>query len=149
MPAKVTAAEAAGVILHRLRGVRAEAAAAVRAAAQVAVRAEAAQARVSVRAAERVIARDRAGAAIGTVIHPVKVTVAVPVTNTRRVRAAEVIPRYRNPAKAQEILQASLSIRLQHGREKKRPANPILQNTRNRKIRRCNGMILIAGPGRR
>ena len=150
MQARVTAAEVDGVIRRLLRGAR------VRAAARVEVRAEAARgvqrarARVSVREAARVIVRDRVGAAISTVIHRAKATVAVPGTNTRRVRAAEAIRPYLNPAKAVQVLPASRLIRRLLGRERKRRANRISQNTRIRKILdRFNRMILIAGGRRR
>jgi len=154
MLAKVTVAEADAVILRLLHAVRVSAAAEVRAA----VRAEAARevhrvrvgARVSVPEVERVIARDRVRVVIGTVIPPAIVTAAAPGTSILRDRAAEVTRRYPSRAKAQvDRAQASLLIRLRLGREKKRRANLTSQNTRIRKSRRCNGMILIAGERRR
>ena len=136
--------------IRRLRRtVRVSAAAAVRAAAQAAVQAEAVrgvhrvQAKVSVQAAARVIAQDRVGVETGTVIPRATVTAAAPETSIRQERAAEAIPPFLNPAKTRGVLQALLSIRRRLGRGKKRPASLISRNTRIRKIRGCNGMILI------
>jgi hypothetical protein len=149
MPGRVTAAEVDGVIRRLRRGVRVPAAAGVRAAARVAVQAGAARgvrrarARVSVREVARVIVRVRAGVETEAVIRPGKVTAAAQGASTRRVRAAEAIRPYLNPAKAVRVLRASRLIRLPRGRERKRPANLISQNTRIRKIHRRTGMILI------
>src|SRR4051794_16450651 len=118
MRAKATAAGAATVIRRHLRTVPVSAAAEVRAAARVEVRAGAVhgvhsdRARVSVREAERVIARARAGAAIVTVTHRAKVTLAVRGASIRRALVAETIRRYRNRAKAQvDRVRASISTR--------------------------------------
>jgi hypothetical protein len=144
MPAKVIVAEVDAVILRLLHAAQVSAAAVVRAAAQVEVRAEAVRevhrARASVRGVERVIAPDRVRVATGAVIHPAKVTAAVPAVNIRRVRAAA---RYPSPAKAQAVLRASITTQPLLGREKKRRANRISQNTRIRKVLRECGMILI------
>ena len=151
MPAKVTVVEVVAVILRLLHAARVSAAAGVRAATQVEVQAAAvrgvhrvqAGAKVSVRGAERVIVLDRVRVAIGTAIPPAKVTAEARGANTRRVRAAEMTRRCPSRAKAPEALRASLLIRRQRGREKKRRANLISQNTRTRKVLHGCGMILI------
>ena len=136
----------AAILLRRLRAVRVSAAVAVRAAHGV----HRAQARVLARVAARAIVRVQAGAGTGTVIPPAKVTAAAPGTSIRLVRTAETIPPSRNPAKAQEVLRVLLSIQQPLGREKKRPANPISQNTKIHKIlARFNEMILIVEERRR
>lgn len=154
MPVKVTAAEADTVILRLLHIVRVPAAAGVRAAVQAeavrGVHPVRAGARVSVRGVGRVIVRAQVGAATSIAIHRARATAAVRATNIRRVRAAEATRPYLNRAKAVQVLRASRMIRRLLGREKKRRANRISQNTRNRKIRgRCSGMIHIEAERRR
>ena len=159
MRARVTAVEVVKVILRHLRAVRVSAAVEVRAAARVTtgVRAAAhvahqavqapAEARVSARAPARATVRDRVGVGVtSTVIHRAKATAEVRAINILRVRAVAMTARSRSPAEARGTLALPvlLSTLPRLAQRKKRPANLILRNTRNRKILgQFSTMILI------
>lgn len=146
--------EVAGVILHRLRGVRVSAAVAAvpveaRAGAVRAVRAV--PARVLVPAVGKAIVRVLPGAAAATVTPRERATAGVPEANTRPVQAAETIRPFQNPARAPaDQVQVLLSTVAPRGPGKRRAANRISPSTRSLAILRLlSGMIRIGEQRRR